>query len=68
MSDVTQQIMDLINAEPLPADAEDRLSELIERLPEEDQDMARATWSEALFMARQSADFDLAAPTVELDL
>ncbi|MBV6636418.1 hypothetical protein KZZ07_19585 [Mameliella sp. CS4] len=68
MSDVTQQIMDLINAEPLPADAEDRLSELIEQLPEEDQDMARATWSEALFMARQSADFDPAAPTVELDL
>ncbi|MDD9731052.1 hypothetical protein PVW46_14140 [Mameliella sp. AT18] len=68
MSDVTQQIMDLINAEPLPADAEDRLSELIEQLPEEDQDMARATWSEALFMARQSADFDPAARTVELDL
>mgnify|MGYP003718483695 CR=1 FL=1 len=39
-----------------------------EQLPEEDQDMARATWSEALFMARQSADFDPAAPTVELDL
>ncbi|MBY6118532.1 hypothetical protein KUV64_05270 [Mameliella alba] len=68
MSDVMQQIMDLINAEPLPADAEDRLSELIEQLPEEDQDIARATWSEALFMARQSADFDPAAPTVELDL
>ncbi|MBY6117388.1 hypothetical protein KUW09_24565 [Mameliella alba] len=68
MSDVTQQIMDLINAEPLPADAEDRLSDLIEQLPEEDRDMARATWSEALFTARQSADFDPAAPTVELDL
>lgn len=68
MSDVTQSIMDLINAEPLPADAEKRLDALIDQLPVEDRDAARATWPEALFMARQAADFDPAAPTSELNL
>ncbi|MBP0483950.1 hypothetical protein [Sagittula salina] len=68
MSDVEERILALINAQPLPGNAEEQLDTLLEELPEPDRSTEAALWHEALATARQAADFDPAAPTLELGL
>ncbi|WP_425072578.1 hypothetical protein [Sagittula sp. S175] len=68
MSDVEDRIRALISADPLPADAEAQLQTLLAELPELDRDVQAGDWEEALFTARQAAEFDADAPRIELDL
>lgn len=65
---IRERIVALVNASPVPADAEARLEALLSELPDLDREVEAADWHEALFMARQAADFDPAAPRIELNL
>lgn len=67
MADIEQQIHNLINADPLPVDAEAQLEALIEQLPEIERDTARGWYHEALFSAQQASGFDPSAARIEIE-